>query len=121
MSYRPALIAERTDPDVPETDRVSVILDSNRPSAMWLAVARTSHVRRRAPEISVVLDQDSVEDDCCSPRGNQVPVVIPARGVVDDVIDVPLALGTARIDQRGVLSVEACGAPISISLVFEAI
>src|SRR5712692_8814358 len=106
------------DPNIPEADRVIVVLKRQRQLGRVSTVGRPLLVLGRTHEGDVVLNEDAVVQDCDERGLEQLAVFVKARPVEDDVVGLPLARRTAGVDQGRVLPVDRRGLPVRVGLTF---
>ena len=74
-------------------------------------------VTGQSQDLSVVLDQYPILQDGDNPRFQHFAGGVEARGMVDDVVNLPLARFAAGVDERGVLAVNRAGLAVVIRLI----
>src|SRR5215472_15187994 len=105
------------NPDVAEAHRITVILQGQRCFVGARFIGWPRLVRRWARQFDVILHQHAIEENRHSRGAKQLSLWIEARAVKNDIVGLPLARGTSRIDQRRILAVDGRGLAIRVGLV----
>ena len=115
--------SKSADPDVPIRDwfaGVAVTLQTDGAVTMRTELRKT-YVLRCTDDGCVVLHDHTIENDRHDRTGAIGSVCLESRGGIDDIIDIPFARLSARIDERSRLLVDAGRLTVDIGLIVVAI
>ena len=111
------ILFQLSDPDVPETDRVAVVLQGDRKPVLVSFVGGARLVDCGAYQFGVVVHQDVVVEHRHQNRADQLAFVIESGSSEYDVIGLPFAWRAAGIDHGRVLGVKGCCHAIGVCFV----
>src|SRR5258707_15765944 len=93
------LRSQLADPDVPEADRVRMVLQPERQLVRVRRVRRPRLVRGGPAQLAVVLDEHAVEKDGHARRRENLARGVEARGAEHDILGLPLAGRTRGVHE----------------------